>query len=248
MLETVIYPLFEYSILLGIAAISIVITIITTITTKYVTDQDSIRKIKKDIKNLNKELRNVSDDKQKAQSIQSRLWPKQKKLMKESFTPMLYYGIPLFLIFAWLGATLGQAPINPGDEFTITAHHTEDIDQLEIQSEVINAQRNDLYSSDTPQTQWIATSETVGEHTFTISPPNTTNSVDHTVTITDTYGYNTPTKTYDDSKISQVTVQYGKVTPFGDFDILGWQPGWLATYILFGLLSNVTLRKILNVA
>lgn len=247
MLESLIYPLFEYSVLVGIAVISIIITVITTITTKYVTDQDGIRKIKKDIKNLNKELRSVSDDQQKVQEIQKKLWPKQRDLLKQSFTPMIYYGVPLFIVFIWLGATLGQAPIAPGEEFTITAKHTEDLD-LELTSDVLDVERNDMYSTDQSETQWLATGQEVGTHEFTVSLINSSSSVSHEVKITDSFGYSTPTQTYQDSKIEEVTVGYDKITPFGDFDIFGWQPGWLATYILFGVGSNLIFRKIMNLA
>ncbi len=51
-----------------------------------------------------------------------------------------------------------------------------------------------------------------------------------------------------DSNVEQVSVDLVKVRPFGqDFSFLGIQPNWLGTYIIFSLLFNIVLRKLLKV-
>ena len=247
MVTGLIYSLFDYSIFLGIATISFVITLVTTIITKKVTDQKRIKKLKEDIKRLNKELQSVGDDKDKMMSVQKQIWPKQSELFKASLIPMAYYGLPILLIFGWLSGVLGYAPIHPGEEFSITAYHSDDLESLTIDAP-FSTSKDQLFEPDEgAATRWTATAETPGTYNFSVRP-EANRSFSHVVRITNTYGYTSPVKDFEESKIQELRVEYGKITPLGNFDIFGWRPGWLATYILVGLVSNLALRKLFDVA
>ena len=49
------------------------------------------------------------------------------------------------------------------------------------------------------------------------------------------------------STIDMITVDLKPLQPFGDFSLLGWKPGWLATYIIFSLAASILVRKWLKV-
>ena len=65
--------------------------------------------------------------------------------------------------------------------------------------------------------------------------------------ISDKQEYIKPIKTINKGNLKQIRTIHPKLTPFGDFSIFGWNPGWFATYILFSILFSTILRKFLKV-
>jgi uncharacterized membrane protein (DUF106 family) len=246
---SLIYSLFDIHPAFGIAVVAFLVTLLTNIVTKYTTDQDRIKKLKKQMKKLQEKMK-AAEGKEEMQSIQEKIWPKQRELMKNSFKPFIYYGVPLLLVFGWLGSTLAYQPINPGQEFTVTVTTTEDAPNLELQlPPELTAQKNELYQPDEGSgQQWSLTASEPGTYTFNVSPTEQDTAYTHRVQITDTYGYGEPSKQISDSKVQRITVGYGKLTPLGNFNIFGWMPGWLATYIAFSIAFNILIRQFLDIA
>ena len=75
-----------------------------------------------------------------------------------------------------------------------------------------------------------------------------TEEYEHKVLITTENTYETPEKIIRDSKLKTLTIHNKKVQPFGEsFNLFGWYPGWLATYILLSLVLSAGFRKLLDV-
>ena len=47
--------------------------------------------------------------------------------------------------------------------------------------------------------------------------------------------------------IKENEIKYEKFTPFGDFSLFGWKPGWLGTYIILSIILSFVIRKLLKV-
>lgn len=245
------YALFEVSSLLAISVVGFLVTLITNIVTKYTTDQEKIKRLKNEMKELQDEMKQVGDDADEMQEIQSQIWPKQKELMMSSFKPFLYYGIPLLLVFGWLSQTIAYQPIGPGEDFTVTAYTDADAPNLTLKTpQSLTASENQLYDPGDGvfATQWTAQADEAGQYNLSVVPDGSNQSYTHTVTVTNGYGYGTPERSFDDSKVNRVRVGYQATHPFGDFSIFGYHPGWLATYIVVSLAFNLVLRKLLDVA
>jgi uncharacterized linocin/CFP29 family protein len=70
----------------------------------------------------------------------------------------------------------------------------------------------------------------------------------HNVLITAEDTYSIPQKIIKDSKLKMITNGNIAVRPFGDnFNIFGWYPGWLATYIILSIALSAGFRKLLDV-
>jgi uncharacterized membrane protein (DUF106 family) len=56
-------------------------------------------------------------------SLQKEMMELNMEMMKQSFKSMLYTFIPLIILFTWMSANIAYEPINPGEEFTVTAKY-----------------------------------------------------------------------------------------------------------------------------
>ena len=246
------YALFEVSPVVGIGVVAFLVTLLTNVVTKYTTDQDKIKRLKEEMSDLQEQMKEVgSDDPDEMQEIQSQIWPKQKELMMNSMKPFLYYGIPLLLVFAWLSQTIAYQPIRPGDDFTFTAFTDAEAPDLQLETPPeLTGEVNDLYDpgDDQTATQWTLRANASGTYNVSVVPEGTDQRYTHNVLITDSYGHSQVEKSIDNSQVNRLRVGYQPVHPFGSFSILGYQPGWLVTYIVLSLAFNLILRKALNVA
>lgn len=245
------FAIFDISPLLAIGVVAFFVTLLTNIVTKYTTDQEKIKRLKNEMKDLQDEMKQAGDDTEEMQNIQSKIWPKQKELMLNSFKPFIYYGIPLLLVFGWLSTSIAYQPIQPGQSFSVTAFTDADAPNLTLRGpDTLSIERNTLYDpgEGVSATQWTVTADQAGRHTLDVKPDGVNQSYTHTVVISDGYEYGQPTKTVSNSKVNRIRVGYQATHPFGSFSILGYQPGWLVTYILLSVIFNLVLRKVLDVA
>jgi uncharacterized membrane protein (DUF106 family) len=83
-------------------AASIVITFISTLVTKWLTDQEHLRQLKKRQKEIQEELKKCSGNECKMKELQSEMLEITGKMMKSSFKPMLVTFIPFLLLFYFL--------------------------------------------------------------------------------------------------------------------------------------------------
>lgn len=112
---------FTGSALFDIYLITLVVAVFTTIVTKYLTDQVSIKALRKDLKDSQKKMREVlKKDPQKAQEMQKKIMKKNFELMKHSMNikMILVTMGPLLVVFTLIAklypATLFPTILNLG--------------------------------------------------------------------------------------------------------------------------------------
>ena len=123
LLDPIFFPLLKLGYTWALVILSFLITLLITIIYKYVTDQDRMKYLKKELKKLQAQMREKqkSGDLKSLKKLQAKMMPLNGELMKHSMKPTLYTFIPIIIIFGWLSAHLAYHPIMPGEEFSITA-------------------------------------------------------------------------------------------------------------------------------
>ncbi len=85
----------------GMIIIIFFLTLITTLIQKYATDQDELRRLKKEQKDIGKEMKENMHDEAKRKILQTKQFESMPKMMKLSMRPMMFTIIPLILFFRW---------------------------------------------------------------------------------------------------------------------------------------------------
>ena len=86
---------------ISIIVLAVVVTLVSTLVTKWFTDQKNIRALKERQKEIQKELKTCKDD-CAIKELQSEMLQITGTMMKSSFKPMFVTIIPFLLLFAWL--------------------------------------------------------------------------------------------------------------------------------------------------
>ena len=97
---------------LSVAIISLLMTFISTLAYKFLTNQEHMKSLKEDLKLLQAQMKEHRQDKEKFMSLQKLMMEKNLVYMKHSFRPALFTLIPFAIIFTWVRATFGGDP-NP---------------------------------------------------------------------------------------------------------------------------------------
>ena len=97
--------LIEWSPLVGLLVISLILTLITSLSYKFLTDQKELKEQKEVVNKLQKEIKSLKDDPKKMMEKQKEIMDINFKMMKHNIKPMLITFIPLLIIFGWLKTT-----------------------------------------------------------------------------------------------------------------------------------------------
>jgi len=87
----------------GILLISVILSLVTTLIYKYVTDQSLIKQIRADMKKYQEQMKQCKDDPAKMHEIQNQMMPLNSKLMMQQMKPTLITILPFLVIFWLLG-------------------------------------------------------------------------------------------------------------------------------------------------
>lgn len=85
-----------------IILISVLVTLFMTLITKYTTNQNRMKELKKIQKACQIKLKDSKGDMKKQQEIQKEMMDCSMELMKHSFKPMLITFIPLLILIWWV--------------------------------------------------------------------------------------------------------------------------------------------------
>jgi len=231
----------------AILVISAFITVLVTVVYKYTTNQREMKQIKGDLKKYQKEMRETKDTK-KLMVIQKKALDLNMTYMKSSFKSTLYTFIPIIIIFAWLNMHIAYYPIMPNTEFTITAQfgdgaHGNITMNSTPELTILNGASQEIVDN---KATWKLKGD-AGEYQTSFDY-NNEGPYTHSVLITPDNTYSVPEKLIQDSKLKKITNGNKAVQPFGEnFNLFGWHPGWLATYIVLSIGLSALLRKLLDV-
>lgn len=87
----------------SIVLISLVVMLVTTIITKYVTNQKRMKELKDIQKACQIKLKDKKGDMEEMKKINEEMMRCNMELMKHSFKPMLFTFIPLLILIGWMG-------------------------------------------------------------------------------------------------------------------------------------------------
>lgn len=255
LLDPVFSPLLALPSWLAILIISAVITVITTVAYKYLTDQEKMKKLKAEMKAYQKRIKELSkEDPKKAMAVQQEMMGKNMELMKQSFKPTLYTLIPLIIIFGWLNAHMAYEPLMPGEQFSITMDMAKNT-AGNLTFEILPVIQKDIgVANTTPLTQsvaegatWTLLAKEAGSYPLSIQHSSgETFSFDLLVS-GETGKYTSPLQTIKQPPFKALRVSNEKIRPLEGFPLIGnW--GWIGIYILFSMAMSLSLRKVLGLA
>ncbi len=93
--------LLNWNLNVGMIIIVFIITLITSLSQKYGTDQASLKEIKKEQKACQDEMKNHKDNPQKLMELQKKHMEFIPKTMSLTMKPLVYTSIPIILFFRW---------------------------------------------------------------------------------------------------------------------------------------------------
>ncbi len=242
----VLLPLINASPFVGILVLAFVITLLMTLAYKYLTNQGEMKRLKEKQKEFSKHMKELRDKPEEMMKVQKEAMASNMEYMKHSFKVTLITMIPILLIFGWMNAHLAYEPIYPGERFSITASFAEGVTgDAELMADEGTELFSDAVQPINSAVAWNMKS-TEGEHVVTVKTKNDQQS--RTVLITKELNVADPISVFDKSDIRQMGIQYNKLRPLGaGFSIFGWEPGWLAWYIVFSIVFSLGMRKVLKV-
>jgi uncharacterized membrane protein (DUF106 family) len=251
MFENLLNPIFNPLLKLGyfwaIIILSFLITLFITVVYKFATDQNLMKKLKDEMKGMQKEMKLLKDNPQKAMAHQKKIMEKNMQYMKHSFKPTLYTMIPIIIIFSWLNANLAFLPLEPGQEFGISVDFKPGtFGQVSLDSipelTFLTSQTQEITRD---QAVWRVQGEK-GEYKLEVTFNNQKH--EKIIIITDDRNYENPKELIKESDIISINIGNEPVKPLGKISLLGWKPGWLGTYILLSLIFSFSLRKIMGIS
>ncbi|MEK6945741.1 MAG: EMC3/TMCO1 family protein [Nanoarchaeota archaeon] len=93
--------LINWNVNIGMTIVVLLITVITTVVQKYTTDQETLKDLKKQQKEMNEKAKQHRSDPQKMLEIQKEMAPLSIKMMKLSMRAFVFTAIPLLLFIRW---------------------------------------------------------------------------------------------------------------------------------------------------
>jgi len=97
--------LISWNPLVAIIIISFLMTLLITLSYKFLTNQEMMKSLKGEIKDFQQQMKEHKEDSQKVMEIQKLSLEKNMKYMMHSFKPTLFTFVPLIIIFTWLRTT-----------------------------------------------------------------------------------------------------------------------------------------------
>lgn len=86
----------------SVVLISVVVTLVMTLVSKYFTNQDRMRELKGVQKTCQIKLKESKDNVKKMAELQKQMLECNLEMMKHSMKPMLFAFVPLILLIGWL--------------------------------------------------------------------------------------------------------------------------------------------------
>lgn len=234
----------------SILIMTFIITLISTLIYKKLTDQEVLKTIKKEMSDIRKEMKEFKDDIKKMEELQKKSLEKSMIQFKQTMKPMFVTMIPILIIFGWFYSHLAYVPIYPNEEFTTTVIFDKAVDnkikiivpkEIELLSEeeqAVNHEKQDglIFDKDVYYSTWkLKGSE--GEYFLTYDYNNQEYTKD--VLITNKRSYKTPIEAVSKSDIKEIRIDNQEVKVFG--------LRWFWAYFIMAIIFNSLLRKLLKV-
>ncbi|MBS3105629.1 DUF106 domain-containing protein [Candidatus Woesearchaeota archaeon] len=241
-LNIIFAPLLKLPVLWVVIILSFIVSVIIIVITKYTTDQTLMKKLKDDIKDYQKQIKELKGNPAKAMEVQKKAMELNMKYMMHSLKPTIITFIPIILIFGWMSSTFAYESIKPNQEFSISAFFDKNADGNAeiIITEGIEITNEKNKKIENGKATWTLKGEE-GEHILEFAYNN--EKQQKSILITNAEKYIEPIKkTSGAIKSIQIDYNSRKI-----LNLFGWKLGWLGTYIIFSIIFTMTLRKFMKV-
>ena len=251
---------------IGIMVISLIISVITTIAMKTLTDQTLMKDMKNELKELRKTLKNLQDHPKKLAKTNEKFMETNAKYMSHALRPTLFTFIPLILIFGWLNSNMGYYPLAPNEPFKVSLEFEKDeaIDAIVTLTTspdvVIKDESNKTVL--TERVDWIIEA-TEGEHTlfFKLENKNTYSDFEKQILVSNERKYSSVETNLrkgalffsnSDNGANKIIVHNEKIMYFKGIPVIENIPwigdfGWLGAYFIFSIIFSMSLRRLFSV-
>src|SRR3989338_9035595 len=119
-LNIILGPLLNIPPLIAVIIMSLFISVIIILITKYTTDQVLMKRLKEEMKEHQKQIKELRGNPSKAMEMQKKAMDANMKYMMHSLKPTLITFIPIILIFGWMSANFAYQNIHPDQEFSVS--------------------------------------------------------------------------------------------------------------------------------
>lgn len=241
-LNIIFFPLLKLPALWAVILLSLLVSVIIILITKYMTDQSLMKRLKEEMKENQKLSKEFKNNANKLMEIQRKQMELTMEQFKHSLKPTLITFIPIILIFGWMSSIFAYESIKPNQEFSVTVFFEKNTngnveliisEELEIVDDSTKKIEND-------KAEWTLKGEE-GEHILEFIYNN--EKQQYSVLITNDNKYLSPTKKTEGA-IKTIQVNY---IPKKMLNLFGWKLGWLGTYIIFSIIFTMGLRKLMKV-
>jgi uncharacterized membrane protein (DUF106 family) len=259
---------------LAILLITFVYSSIFILLYSLFTDQKELRVIKKDLSDLQKQIKSSKSNPKAMMQLQSRMLEKNMQYTKKSMKSLLVTAIPVLFIFSYLRGHFDYEPISPGSGFNLTATFNNEFPKITGDGaclnfdndvfEILNAKenknqvtyqiktKNNLDELDEYYILTINGNCLFKEDLETISNKKYLDNFNISVFVTNAHKYANPLVEYKigDNKNQKVvlSLEMNKLKIFGDdFSIFGFKPGWLSFFTFLSFIFNLLFRKIFHI-
>lgn len=242
-LNIVFAPLLKLPVLWAVIALALFVSLIVILVTKYTTNQALMKKIKDDMKEHQKQIKELKNEPAKALEVQKKSMELNMKYMMHSLRPTLITLIPIILIFGWMSSIFAYESIKPQQEFSITVFFGKNSNGNAeiIAPEEIKIVGDKIRKIENEKAAWDLKGQE-GEHVLEFSYNGERQQKN--ILITKNKKYIEPIKKIGNGQIKSIQIDY---LPKKILNIFGWRLGWLGTYIIFSIVFTMALRKILKV-
>jgi uncharacterized membrane protein (DUF106 family) len=250
-LNPVLSPILKLPPILATIIISFLVTVIITIIYKYATDQTFMKDMKQRQKDLQTKMKENKHDQEKVMKLQKEMMELSTKAMSQSFKPTMITFIPMMLIFFWLNNNLMFEPIMPGQQFSATLLFANGMTgnvsiMLPEGVEAVGENTVEIMNNTAAFTLKGKEGDYLLVFDYNGKPYN------KELTITKERRYARVQQIFTKEPVKSITLGNEKLIVMSLFgaDEGNWKKGrlgFLGTYIIFSLLFNFGLRKVLKV-
>lgn len=238
----------------GIALVSLFVALFTSIVYKYTTNQEILKKIREEMSDLRKQIKN-SSDKVHAATLNKQIMEKSFQQMRQSMKSMVVTIIPLLLLFSWLQGSLQYVGAAPGQEVTVTVEFESGATgTIELIAEGLTI-NGDAVQDITDEVSWTVSGD-IGEYTLEYVVNNEVITQRYIISNEGRYTEQQLRKSSllsfrggldGDGIVKRIVADLEGVHPFGTVSIFGWVPGVIGAYIIFVTLFTFPVRRLLKI-
>jgi len=223
-----------------IIIITFLITLLITLIYKYTTNQELVKRLRDEMKEIQKQMKEYQHDVEKVKQLQKESFEKMGVQFRQNMKPMLITLIPMLIIFGWLANNLSYEPLKPGEEFSV---------EIEVKSfnstvmlnvpEGLEILDENIKQAD-PVAKWaVKSKEGLYNLEFTLKSEKQDKLYVKEVVITNKNEYKSPVKIINDEFVKEIRVSNKPIKFYG--------LSWFWVYFILAVVFNSLIRKVLKV-